>query len=286
MSALFISLYQFDKNAQISLAREETMAQEKIQIDEIEIESDPAIVSRIRVNNTGSTTARISAVYIDGDLKFEPLVDINAKEILWISMLPNTMFEPSSRITVTTGKGIKSVVNEGQFIASQLPSGQGQKTYFGPLELDYDQFKYGIYEAGVLKSPGWINGWSISSSNKNPIGWQITVTNIDSRDIVLNKFSCLSLVPNVEGGQSPWYIEKIEHTPASNSFKIKSQETVTITYRWSDPTDYPNTGAIQNTPKAGLYRVLLTFFGNYNQFDGTIIPYGQTIPFEAVVVTT
>jgi hypothetical protein len=200
-------------------------------------------------------------------------------------MPPNTVFMAESIITITTEKGIRTMAREGDFIGSQNPLQINEEGYFGPLRLDYESFYYGTYDSddNLVSPPGWQPGWNVPAHTQDLI-WQITVRDIDERAITLNSYSCLTLVPNKQGAQIPWYIEKIEHPehPGSTSLTILPQENVTITYRWSSALSHHGQSSPSST---GQFRVFLTFFGKFNELDGTIKPYGQSIPFEAVLIT-
>src|SRR5512141_1487334 len=76
MSALFISLFHFDKLAQDTIVNDQIRSQEKIIVDAMENDSQTIYVTAIHVNNTGSTTAQIRAVYLDGDLLLHPTIDL------------------------------------------------------------------------------------------------------------------------------------------------------------------------------------------------------------------
>ncbi len=285
ISALFIALYQYDKLAHDTIASDQIRSQEKIIIDAMQNDSQTIYVTAIHVNNTGSTTAQIRTVYLDSNLLLQPTIDLNPKQAIWIQMPPNTTFIAESIITVTTEKGIRTMAKEGDFIGSPSPLQINEEGYFGPLNLDYESFNYSTYDLGgdVVSPPGWQPGWNVPT-HKQDLVWQISVKDIDERAIALNLYSCLTLIPNKQGAQIPWYIEKIEHPqhPGSTSLTIQPQEIVTITYRWPSPSSQNGQSSPSST---GHYRVFLTFFGHFNELDGTIKPYGQSIPFEAVLIT-
>ena len=114
------------------------------------------------------------------------------------------------------------------------------------------------------------------------IVWNITVTNVDTDNVTLNQYSTFTLIPNKEGAQDPWYLEKVVHSDESTSPTITPDETVTLIYRWTTSEQKHN----ESTPGSeGQYRIFLTFYGTFSEQNGAPIPYGQTIPFEAVLVT-
>ena len=281
VSALFVGLYRYDEVAKQSLVNGEVRSQESIVIDAMENDSQTFYLTAIHVNNTGAITSQIRAVYLDSNLLLQPSIDLNAKQGAWIQMPANTPIKIESTILVSTATGIKTMAREGDFVGIK-PRRSNQEGYFGPLELQFESFSYGVYDAGGnLVPPGWKPGWNVPTHTQNLV-WQITLKDTDERAITLNSYSCLTLLPNKQGAQIPWYIDKIEHpeNPGSTSFTILSQETVKITYRWSSSHN------TESSPSAvGQYRVFLTLFGNFQELDGTIKPYGQSIPFQAVLIT-
>ena len=147
--------------------------------------------------------------------------------------------------------------------------------------MDFDKFYYIKYNLDGTYNPQAVeDGWHPPSSTD--VVWKITVQNIDDRIVILNELSCLTLVPNNGGAQRPWYIEKVIHGDGTSSNSIMPQETVSIIYRWDTPTSKK---ASRTFDSECQNRVFLTFYGVFNYPDGSAKPYGQTIPFEAVLIT-
>ena len=282
VSTIFVSLYQYDKNAQTALMLEEKRTQEKAIIDALITDAEITTIEAIHVNNTGSLAARIRAVYIDGTLIFDPSTYINSKSDSWIFFPSPQPFIFTSKITIASERGVRSVVKEGDLVSVSTPPQPEVELYFGPLKLDYVKFFYGEYNVdGTYPAPpGWKQGWTVETNTE--IVWNITVTNIDDRSVTLSRYSTFTLVPNKEGAQDPWYIEKVLHKDGSVSPIIVPGETVDITYRWSTSGQTKH----ESTPASeGQFRVFLTFYGTFNENSGKSQPYGQTIPFEAVLIT-
>jgi hypothetical protein len=111
--------------------------------------------------------------------------------------------------------------------------------------------------------------------------WNVTVTNIDDRDLTINKYSGFTLVSNDGGVQLPWFIEPPD---GLDTLFIASNSTVHIIYIWDRPrlTQGVKSQSVYNQNDRS--KVFLTFFGIFHEHDGSTRPYGQTIPFEAVLV--
>jgi hypothetical protein len=282
-SALFIALSQFDDASRASLMLEETRNQEKFEIEGLVTDSEFTYITAIQINNTGSTAVKIKAVYLDGSLLWEPaetIGNINPKQSYVLTLPAQIPFVVTSKITLASERGVTTVAKEGDFYTGLPPPNQDQDLYFGPLKLDFEEFYYAKYAGGIYPdADGWIKGWQVARGTE--LVWKIVVKNVDERPITLNKYSCLTLIPNDGGSQLPWYIEKIIHSDGSNSTTIMPQETVSIYYRWATAQQTKTVKIFAARTEA---RVFLTFYGVFNE-NGTTKHYGQTIPFEAVLVT-
>jgi len=292
-SILFLTLYRYNHSVKEAIAVEEERMQEKIVLCGLATQnlSETEYVYAFFVNNTGSITSRIRSVYIDSEFLCDPSDNninpddtyINPKESLWILLPPGVKYEPTAKMTVATERGTKSSEYEWRLKegGGSLPPSELSRFYFGPLMLDFIKFYYTKCDPknGSYDPSKWEPGWRIEVGTGS-IAWNITVKNVDDRDITINQFSCFTLVPNDEPSERrPWYIE-----PPEESFTqfIASNETVNIIYIWKTPK------MKQMSPQS-IYtticrnKVFLTFFGIFHEHDGTTKPYGQTIPFEAVL---
>jgi len=289
-STLFMVLYRYNYSIQEGIRVEEERMQERIVLSRLDVNGTEYITA-IFVNNTGSITSRIRAVYIDSEFLCDPSdhitnandTYINPKESLWICLPQGARYNATAKMTVVTERGIKSV--EYEYIlkrggGSQPPYEQ-TKFYFGPLMLDFNKFYYTECDPkdGSYDPSKWRPGWTIEVGTGS-IAWNITVKNVDDRNITINQFSCFTLVPNDEPAERrPWYIE-----PPEGSFTqfMTSNDTVNIIYIWTTPK-------MKKMSPQSIYtticrtKVFLTFFGIFHEHDGTTKPYGQTIPFEAVL---
>ena len=277
-STLFLGLYGYNNSAQEAIILEEARAEEKIVIDELVTDAEVTEITAINVKNVGSSAVRIRAIYVDNTLIYDPLTYIDAKQDALLTLPDPTPYTSTSIITAATERGVKSTIEEGDLIENyQTPL--DNEFYFGPLKLDFEEFYYiqvleGTYDPTEIE-PGW------NPDSSTTLVWRITVTNIDSRTINLTKYSCLTLIDNAGGSQRPWYIEKIEHETGPDSSSILPQETVNIFYRWDNPISQKHQSVFSNDCQC---RVILTFFGSFDLSGDRTIPYGQTIPFEAVLI--
>ena len=291
-SILFITLYRFNFSVQEAFTVEEERLQERISLSRLTTQnvSGTVYVAAIYVNNTGSITSRMRAVYVNSILVCDPSDPILNPGDTYIDpgqtrevVLPTqqVVYEPTSKITVATERGIKSTEYEHMLHPSDEPSPPaGVKYYLGPLELNFTRFYYTECDADGSYDPSgdWKPGWRIEIGS-GTIVWNITVTNVDDRNITLNQFSCFTLFPNESpSNRRAWYIEP----PGGLNQSIASNETVNLVYIWKTPrTKQMNPQSIYTTVCRN--KVFLTFFGIFHEKDGTTKPYGQTIPFEAVL---
>jgi len=293
---LFLAVFRYNSYVQDAIKTEGERMQEKIVLASLLTENSTGIenIYALLVNNTGGITVRIRAIYIDNQFLCDPSdtsinpndAYVNDKETSWILVPRGIGYSPLSQITVATERGTKSTNYEWvlkQF-GGEVPPIKFEKFYLGPLMLDFTKFYYATVDSqtGSLTSD-WMYGWEVFAGS-GPLAWKITVKNIDDRDITLNQFSVFTLWANDQpSNRLPWYIEP---PPNRLTQHIKANETVEIVYKWATPktnsTKTPNTQGIYNTESR--CRTFLTFFGIFHELDGTTKPYGQTIPFEAVLV--
>ena len=278
-STLFVALYNYNDASQEVIEIEQTRSEEKIVIDELSTDAEITQITAVGVKNLGSEAVKIAAIYVDNQLIYEPSTYLGAKDSVLISLPTPTPYSPTSTITVATDRGVRSIIEEDDLVENyQTPI--NNEFYFGPLKLDYEHFYFHEVSGGDYNPDILLPGWNPNASTT--LVWRINVTNVDTRDITLTKYSCLTLMDNAGGSQLPWYIERIEHSDESNSSQILSQETVSIFYRWDNPTAQKDQSVFS---KEAQCRVFLTFFGTFDLSDNKKIPYGQTIPFQAVLIS-
>jgi PKD repeat protein len=295
-SLLFVDLSRYNQMVQGALTLEDERLQEEIALQSLVTNLDTnetEYISAILVNNTGAITVRIRALYVNevfisdpSDPALNPAdTYINPQDALWIQVPSTLVYVPSDRLAVATERGIKSI----EYASVLKAAGGGSQPpsdilwYFGPLMLDFDKFYYREVDSTgtYISSSVWKPGWKVEAGS-GTIAWNITVKNIDYRNITLNQYSCLTLWPNDSpSNRRAWYLEP---TDATTTQFIAVNETVNLIYIWKTPK------TVQQTPRS-VYttmcrnRVFLTFFGTFHELDNTTKPYGQTIPFEAVICT-
>jgi len=295
-TVLFLTVYRYNSSVQEAIKTENERIQEKIVLSSLRTDNSTGVenIHALQVNNTGAITVRIRAIYIDNQFLCDPSAKsinpddtyVNPKETSWVLMPSGVKYNKDSTITAATERGTKSTDLEGRLKqgGEGRPPYESHKFYLGPLMLDFTKFYYAeVYPQTAALTSEWRPGWSISAGT-GTIAWNITVKNIDDRNITINQFSSFTLWPNDEpSSRRPWYIEP---PPNSLTQRINVNETAEIIYKWTTPktnqTKNPNTQSIYTTECR--CRTILTFFGIFHELDGTTKPYGQTIPFEAVLV--
>jgi hypothetical protein len=248
-------------------------------------------VERLRVNNTGSVTVRIRALYIDHKFvcdpsEFEGDAYIEPKECLWINLSSNlsppiilNTTTANAQWTVATERGTKTTELGGELIwgEPEIPYSPN-KFYFGPLMIVFDMFHW---RSG---SGSWRSGWTIPMGTKD-VTWRILCVNVDDRPIVLSETSCLTLISNDNSPKDPlpWYID-----PTISNTRLEPAVFNFEHYTWSKP--FSEGGAkrrgVTGMSESTTCITFLTFFGHFVEADGTLTPFGQTVPFEAVLVTS
>jgi len=153
-----------------------------------------------------------------------------------------------------------------------------KKFYFGPLMLMFDMFHW---RSG---SGPWRSGWTIPKGTKD-VTWRILLVNVDDRDIIITDTSCLTLISNDNSPKDPlpWYID-----PTLSQTTFEPGIFNFVSYTWSKPFSESGTSkqAVTGMRESTTCINFLTFFGSFVEPDGTLTAFGQTIPFEAVLITT
>jgi hypothetical protein len=238
---------------------------------------NPDIVKSLRVQNDGAIPIRIRGLYIDQEFICDPSeaqdTYIQPGKEKWIDLtyvhpnLPISLidYDPEALWTVSTERSVKSSET-----AINLQYGEPGETtipefYIGPFMLFFDRFNWKS-ENGV-----WESGWTIPNTAED-VTWSILIRNIDQRGISLNDTSFFTLVgnENIPNSELEWYID------------------TDLTNRTFEPGDYHYIQFNRNNvgKEVGIYSQwtscinFLVLTGYYD--DET--PFGQTIPFEAVLI--
>jgi hypothetical protein len=266
-------------------------AQEKILLTKIEVNNESKI-SKIEISNTGSIDVKIRALYqiVDGEtiLLFDPSIYsssyIGSSESLAIDIpeeIPEIPFNVDAKIVASTERGTKSLDSVPELVYGPVEpplNYDPTKLFIGPLMLKFDEFYYHETDSNGVLDPQetWQPGWIVDK--KGYYAWNITIMNIDTRNITLFRFSSFNLVPTASPSVLSWYIEPTNTIDGTQLLVVN--QTQTITFIW----DRPLSGeAAKLTFSDSTCMVFLTFFGVFHEADGTDTPYAQTIPFEASV---
>ncbi|MGQ9679976.1 MAG: hypothetical protein ACUVV4_04335 [Candidatus Bathyarchaeia archaeon] len=289
-SILFMTLTSYNDATKEFIEIGEERSQESILLHHLETEfiQDIEYIANITLNNTGSIASRIRAVYIDDEFRFDPsetqntYVDPKKSITIVFPRFPdNIPYYPDLKITVATERGVKSSEYAYLLKGEEVTSGYKFRPYYGPLQLNFDDFKYTECDpkTGSYNDSSWKDGWILRSTGET-IVWRINVTNIDESDITINQFSCFTLHTNDQpSDRRVWYID---FSGGSLNMTIKTGEWVHLVYKWSKPKDSQGASTQQIYTTTCRTKTFLTFFGCYEKYRK---PYGQTIPFEAVLFT-
>lgn len=286
-STLFTALYTYHQETKDAIVIEQERVQERIVLRALYTDNSSGLeyVKAVVLTNNGSIASCIRAIYINNKflcdpstLAENPTTYVNAKDSLQIVFPNGVVYNETAKLTIATERGMKATEKEGVLKSGTQTQPSAPKWGFGPLMLNFTEFYYMNYSDWRLGLSKWDWGWHVKNP-KQGIVWNITVTNIDDKDIILSQYSCLTLVPNDNqfNNRYPYYIQP----PTGKTQFIPSNATTNILYIWGT-SDLSNT--IQDQYTSGTNRVFLTFFGNFTENGKTIAPYGQTIPFEAVMV--
>lgn len=289
LTGLFLAFFDYNLTVQTQMKIEDERSQEKIILTGLELDNETNL-STILVNNTGTIEVRIRALYVDNSFICDPSTyndtRIAPNNYSWISILDTVAFEPQAKITAATERGVKTTEFEGPLVfGPPKPRTEYDPTrlYIGPLMLQFDAFWYRKTSQDGTFNPNdpWYPGWSIPKGF-GYCAWNITIMNIDDRNITINRFSSFNVVPNDSpSNELPWYLEPTNQTDFTQFLPVN--QTCSIIYIWSVPKQGASDIAQKMTLPECTCMVFLTFFGDFHEHDGTTKPYAQTIPFEAAI---
>jgi hypothetical protein len=264
---------------------EQERRQENIQVTKLITDSNGDF-KYVQVNNTGAITVRLRALYIDEVFILDPsklFADsyIEPKEAMNITLTPTIAFDPNlldAQWTVTTERGTRSSELGVNLWEETDDSGYTPgKFYFGPLMLYFDMFHW---RSG---NGPWNSGWSIPKTATD-VTWRIMLANVDTRPIIITDPSCFTLVGNEQQQNKivSWFVD-----PEQGSMTFMPGKYYFVYYKWSKPySDSSNTIQRPNALTVGIPCInFLTFTGSFRELNGTRTAFGQTIPFEAVLIT-
>ena len=239
--------------------------------------SGDAVIGSIRVNNTGSITVRIRSFYIGQKFVCDPSdygdTYIGPKESKWINLVPAQIVINDTILRVpwalVTERGSKTS-EIGSIIWLGKP-GEGyhntNEFYIGPLMILFDKFQW---KTGISH---WESGWAIPKQT-NDVTWRLMLVNVDTRVLTINTASFFDLVVNDNEPKTDlkWYVS------ASQEKTLVPGEYYYIEF---SADVHGNPQGISGFSEGYTCINFLTFTGSFD--DG--MPFGQTIPFEAVLIT-
>lgn len=298
LTGLFIAFFDYNLAEQEQMRVEHERSQERIAISGLELSDDQIHISNILIRNTGTIEVRIRAIYVHNGTETTLICDpstgmdthIALAMSLWIDLPSGVAFDPKAKITAATERGVKTTEYQALLVyGSPKPRWKynPSRLYIGPLMLQFDAFWYRKTTQRGTYNPNdpWVPGWSIPKGF-GYCAWNITVMNIDDRNITINRFSSFTAVPNDSpSNELSWYLEPTDQENFTQFLPVN--ETYNIIYIWSAPKRLPEEGGTDSAQKMTLPEctcmVFLTFFGVFHEHDGTTTTYGQTIPFEAAI---
>jgi hypothetical protein len=286
MSTLFVGLNIARSSTNSYLEGEQARMQEGIQLsgpNGMRLLEDKTTVESILVKNTGSITVRIRALYINGVFTCDPSLGgdtyIAPKESLWVSLialeLPRILISEDNlnvQWSMATERGTESSETAARLLyGPPITPPPSNAFYIGPFMILFDMFN------ARIGNGDWAGGWTIHSTN-DVVTWRILLTNVDKRAVVIESNSFFDLFGNEiqSNKEQQWYI----HIPqGQNSITLAPGEYAFIYFNIS------STGAdgINGFPEWHSCTNFLVFTGHFE--DSSQTRYGQTIPFEAVLVT-
>lgn len=245
-------------------------------------ETNPNIVEFLNVTNIGAITIQVKALYIDDKFVYDPSVYQNSyiqpSGYIWLDLKnspqPITEADLSKTWAIVTERGTK-VSETGLNIRDGDPGGNSMKDnyQFGPIVLRFYEFKWSNDGRNT-----WNNGWTIpQTSNGGSTVWRVEIANIDDRPIVLNSGTCFTLVQNSQQQNKVaiWYLDT-----ANSPLVIFPRHYY---FLYFSVYNGPSLSSLYNPNP--ICSNFLTIVGDFRETSGSLTPMGQTIPFEAVLLT-
>lgn len=290
LSLIILAFYDYNLAANEKRDIDFERSQEKIVVTNLTLTEDGSEISDVFVKNVGTIEVKIRAIYhvnsASTNFICDPSTYIDIDQSLEIPLPTGIAFEPNaSKIVAATERGVTTM----EYVALAFfgpaididydPS----KLYIGPLMLQFDAFWYKTASQDGTLDPNvpWNPGWSIPKGF-GYCAWNITVMNVDTRNLTIDRFSSFVAVPNDSpSSQTCWYLEPTIAGDYTTFLPVN--ETRHIIYLWSTAKGPSGNSAQKLTYPETTCMVFLTFYGVFHEQDGKTTPYAQTIPFEAAI---
>jgi hypothetical protein len=291
---IFLAFFDYNFVVLEQMKIEDERSQERIVLSELGLDNQTCL-SNVTVKNTGTIEVRVRAIYVADRTTTTLICDpseymdtyIPTGRSLNISLPSGITFKPEAKIIAATERGVKTKEYEALLVfGPPKPNWEYDPTklYIGPLMLQFDAFWYRKTRGDGTLDPNepWNPGWSIPKGF-GYCAWNITVMNVDDRNLTINRFSTFNVVPNDSpSNELPWYLEPTNQTSLTQFLPVN--KTRNILYIWADPKEASGDSRPQKmTLPECTCMVFLTFFGVFHEHDGTTTTYAQTIPFEAAI---
>jgi hypothetical protein len=267
LSLLASYFYNYNETLQNQMNTNEQKTEEALLIADANVSQN--VITDIKVQNTGTTAIKIRAIYSKNSTATsfvsDPLVYISPGDTYEIPT--NIGYNSTESLFVATERG---TLSKEYFVHKWETSGfiyDTENLEIGYVKLRFESFYYSVSN-GNNWGP-WELGWN--PPRNQYIRWKINVTNISNYVIKLNNSTALNLwAPG--SPETAWYINATQI-----NLTIGEQREIIF------PID--NSGNLQKyTSSSSSAMVFLTFLGKVVLSDGSEMSYGQTIPFEAVVI--
>jgi len=292
----FLSIYStMNSNSQDMSSIDLQRSQEKITLQKNTASGE---VRSVNIYNDGSIEVKIMAIYTVNDegttflgdpntdhTTFQPCqTNIAPTQSITINFQDGQEPSENDKIIASTQRGTKSYDLLSSLNPTPKPTYPPSDLVIGPLMLKFKDFQY-QQTSGTINPAAWNAGWNVPKGIS--CAFKISITNIDERDITLSRYSALSPIANEFSSGSTWFLEPTN--PNTLTQELPAEQDSEMIFIWSAPKNFPYTG-LSNTPST-FYNaectcsVFLTLYGVYHEQDGTLTPYSQTIPFEALVMS-
>ena len=273
-------------NYNLTLENQKILTEQKIQenlsITDVEIAENEITsineIKSINVNNAGTIELKVRAIYFKNEtittFVSDPSVYISPASSKIITLEKAIPVTSSFSLTVSTERGTLSK----EFFIPQWAKTEiiydTENLTIGNLRLRFESFEYSVYKDKTESWGPYLSGWNPPMNEY--IAWRLNITNTGNDTITLNNHSSLTLSSCDGPTEVPWYIANLTQT-------LSTDTTSSVIFVTASP------GKINDLQKITVGEgtanmVFLTFFGELIIADPyEVRPYGQTIPFEAVI---